>query len=87
MIIDFSTHLSSALSYLGKGLNVFPLRHRDKKPVAGFSWEPFQNKLPTRDQVNSFFRGNDVNIAIATAASLIHRHATALQMSWRKREE
>jgi DNA polymerase I len=67
MIIDDpSTPLSSALSYLGQGLSVFPLRRGDKKPVPGFSWEPFQKTLPTIDQVNAWFDDANVNIAIIT---------------------
>lgn len=68
MIIDLSTPLSSALSYLGQGLSVFPLTPREKKPVPGFSWEPLQHTLPTQDQVNSWFSGANVNVAIATGA-------------------
>lgn len=68
MIIDPSTPLSSALSYLAQGLSVFPIRRRHKKPVAGFSWEPFQKTLPTIEQVNTWFDDVNINIAIITGA-------------------
>src|SRR5688572_22642398 len=66
IIDDSSTPLSSALSYLGQRLSVLPIMQRDKKPVAGFSWEPFQKTLPTIDQVNTWFDDANVNIAIIT---------------------
>jgi hypothetical protein len=69
MIIDVSSPLSAALSYLSQGLSVFPLASKEKKPPSQFKWQRFQHVLPTEDEVNSWFSGaGDHNIAIATGA-------------------
>jgi hypothetical protein len=68
MIIDSSTPLSSALSYLLQGLSVFPLAAKEKKPPSRFKWEQFQHTLPSQEHVKSWFEGKDSNIAIATGS-------------------
>jgi Bifunctional DNA primase/polymerase, N-terminal len=69
MTIDLSSPLSSALAYVAMGLSVFPLAPKEKKPPKQFKWESFQHKLPTKEQVKSWFDGTDNNIAIATGVA------------------
>jgi hypothetical protein len=66
MITDVSTALASALAYLDRGLSVFPLAPREKKPPKNFSWEHLKHSLPTEDQVKEWFNGTDNNIAVVT---------------------
>jgi hypothetical protein len=66
MTTDSSSVLSSALSYLGMGLSVFPLAPKDKKPLKQFKWEQFQSALPTKDQVGEWFEATENNVAIVT---------------------
>jgi hypothetical protein len=66
MAIDVSTSLTSALSYLGMGLSVFPLTPRQKKPPKHFRWEQWQHELPTEDQVKKWFDRSDNNLAVVT---------------------
>jgi hypothetical protein len=60
--------VSCALQYLCRGLSVFPLIRKQKRPLPGFKWEIFQHTLPTQQQVRSWFEGTDNNIAIATGS-------------------
>ncbi|MGC9106567.1 MAG: bifunctional DNA primase/polymerase [Infirmifilum sp.] len=55
--------LEVALSYLGKGLSVIPLKPRDKTPR--IEWEKYQHQLPTEKEVREWFsKWPDSNIAI-----------------------
>jgi len=53
--------------YLTAGYSVFPVRH-DKRPY--FSWEPYQHRKPTRDELNSWWGAKGKyaksNVAIVT---------------------
>jgi hypothetical protein len=65
---ECTNQISSASQYLSRGLSVFPLIRKQKKPLPGFKWEKFQNTLPTQEQVKSWFDETDNNIAIATGS-------------------
>jgi len=85
---DLSSAVSSAFIYSNMSLPVFLLTTRDNKPVKHFKWNSFQHTLPAQEQMNSLFRGTEVNIDIATeASSLIHRHNIAPQLPRREKGE
>jgi hypothetical protein len=88
MPIDLSTVVPSTLTYLNMALSIFLLTPRESKPVKHLKWESFRHTLPRPEQVNSLFRGTDVNIVNARGVpSLIHRHEMAQQLPRLKREE
>jgi hypothetical protein len=68
---ECTNQISYALRYLDKGLSIFPLIPKGKKPVPGFKWEPFQHMMPTQEQVKAWFDGSDNsnNIAVVTGAT------------------
>jgi Bifunctional DNA primase/polymerase, N-terminal len=66
MTTDAPTTLSSALTYLDKGLSVFPLPLGEKKPTRQFKWEQLQHALPSPDQVREWFGRAESNIAVVT---------------------
>jgi hypothetical protein len=58
---EYTNQISCALRYLDKGLSIFPLIPKGKKPVPGFQWEPLQHMMPTQEQVKAWFDGSDNN--------------------------
>ncbi len=66
---ECTNQISCALRYLDKGLSIFPLAPKGKKPVPGFKWDPLQHMMPTQEQVKAWFDGsnnNNNNIAVVT---------------------
>jgi len=56
-----------ALHYLSFGWCVVPLRPREKRPL--IRWQPYQEKRPSRRQVETWFRQNPgANVGIVTGA-------------------
>ena len=44
----------AALACLARGWSVIPVKAFAKRPIV--RWEPFQNRLPTREEVDGWFR-------------------------------
>lgn len=59
------TQLDIANDFLTCGIAVFPVIHRDKRPEVSH-WKPFQDHLPTADQVRNWFFGGFHNVGIVT---------------------
>src|SRR5579859_118846 len=59
------TQFLIANQFLGLGISVFPVVHRDKRPEVAH-WKPFQAQLPTLDQIRNWFFGGFHNLAIVT---------------------
>lgn len=60
--------LNAALTYIGLGWNVIPLRPRDKKPLLP-SWGEWQTKKVTEDMVKTWWqKHSDANVGILTGA-------------------
>lgn len=61
-----------ALHYLSFGWCVVPLRPREKRPL--IRWQPYQEKRPSRRQVETWFRQNpgaNVGIVTGTVSGLV----------------
>lgn len=66
--------LESALYWWGIGIATIPIAYRMKRPDFGAlkttngkaKWESYQERLPTRNEINTWFRTNLRNIAIVT---------------------
>jgi len=58
--------LDYALYYLSKGISIIPLIQGGKKPL--ISWEEYQTRLPTKEEVVSWFTDNRVNIGAVCGA-------------------
>ena len=60
----------TALSWLDRGIAVIPIGYRSKRPNTRFlhngEWKRYQNKLPCRGEVESWFDSRFTNIAIVT---------------------
>jgi putative DNA primase/helicase len=52
-----------ALKYWGMGFNVIPLWYGEKKPILS-SWQEFQERRMTEEEVKKFFSGEEKNIGI-----------------------
>nr|WP_011178342.1 bifunctional DNA primase/polymerase [Saccharolobus solfataricus]AAT00521.1 RepA [Saccharolobus solfataricus] len=65
-ITDQSRNLDYALYYVSVGLSVVPLVPKDKVPI--IEWKPYQERLPTEEEVRKWFRDPSTNIAIITGA-------------------
>lgn len=59
--------IDTALKFVDIGIGVIPIRYRTKRPT--FPWKEYQSKLPTRDELNEWFRSKFVNIATITGFS------------------
>lgn len=60
------TTLDYAKFYVSKGFPVIPCKHKDKQPAIP-SWKEYQDRLPSDDELNSWFgNGSRHNIAIIT---------------------
>ncbi|NPV52638.1 MAG: AAA family ATPase [Firmicutes bacterium] len=59
---------NAAISYCRRGWSVIPLRPKDKKPAIP-SWEPYQKRRATEEQVRHWWQGDSsFNIGIVTGA-------------------
>jgi hypothetical protein len=57
----------AAIACLARGWSVIPIKAGAKRPVV--RWEPFQNRLPTREEVEGWFRRwPEANLGIVTGA-------------------
>ena len=57
----------AALACLARGWSVIPVKAFAKRPIV--RWEAFQNRLPTREEVEGWFRRwPDANLGIVTGA-------------------
>jgi len=56
--------LKYALDYLRLGLSVIPLVWGTKAPPSGLKWKEYQKRLPTREEIESWFNKDLYNIAI-----------------------
>nr|BBH92273.1 hypothetical protein KTA_04720 [Thermogemmatispora argillosa] len=63
---DASPVLQTALAALEAGISVVPIRSDGSKRPALTSWKPFQQRLPTRREVSTWFARRDVGIALVT---------------------
>jgi len=52
--------------YLDRNLSVIPLKYREKTPL--FSWKEYQERRPTREEIEKWFSNNEVNVAIITGS-------------------
>ena len=57
------TALEAALEYYRMGFNVIPLWYGEKKPILS-SWQEFQERRMTEEEVRKFFSGEERNIGI-----------------------
>jgi Bifunctional DNA primase/polymerase, N-terminal len=55
-------NLQMALKYKQLGFPVISVHYRSK--VAAVKWEPYQNKISTRDEIQGWFSNTNHNIAI-----------------------
>ena len=55
----------AAKEYIAKGFSVIPT-YRDKTPIVG--WKEYQQRQATDEELQNWFIGTDVNIAIVTGA-------------------
>lgn len=58
------TTLDQALLYRGRGWSVIPLKPKDKRPL--IKWEEFQSRLPSLEELHSWFDHTENNLAIVT---------------------
>ncbi|MFO0935747.1 MAG: bifunctional DNA primase/polymerase [Gemmataceae bacterium] len=61
--------LGRALDALQKGYGCIPVRAGSKVPA--MSWKPFQDKLPTEDQLREWFKDPHENIALITSGLVV----------------
>lgn len=59
--------LEHARYYVSKGFSVIPLVSKDKRPAIA-SWEEFQKKYPTDEELIEWFDNGSNNIGIVTGA-------------------
>jgi hypothetical protein len=60
-------NLEFAKSYLKRGFSVIPVKPRSKTPF--IQWKPFQDILPTQEEVGSWFTSRpSLNVAIVTGS-------------------
>ena len=57
---------SWAIYYLRNGLNVIPLRYKDKKPI--LQWDKYQEQRVTQKEIENWFKDKNVNIGIICGA-------------------
>src|SRR5208282_3828464 len=57
------TILEQALAYYDQGLTIIPLKQGDKTPALK-SWLEYEKERPSREQTESWFTNNNVNIGI-----------------------
>lgn len=60
-------YLETAKSYLSVGLSVLPAKRDQKRPALS-GWKSFQTKLPTAEQVASWFESGQEAICLVTGA-------------------
>ncbi len=59
--------LESALQYAREGYSVIPLRPRDKRPISGFSWLEYNDRIPTEEEIRQWWTTYpQANIGIIT---------------------
>lgn len=63
------TLLETAISWVGKGFSVIPIGYYSKKPSIR-SWQPYQDRLPTRRELLEWFPSELRNIALITGNGL-----------------
>lgn len=64
--VNLMSTLDYAKKYLERGFSIIPLNPKDKKPAIR-SWKPYQEKLPSMDDINDWFgNGSNNNIGIVT---------------------
>ena len=51
--------LAAALKYRRRGWSIIPIATGTKKPPKGFRWKQYQKKLPTEDELRTWFDGRD----------------------------
>jgi hypothetical protein len=62
-----NTRLDAARRYLARGWSVIPAAEKGKRPIV--RWQPFQNSLPSEDQLREWFdRWPEANLAVVTGA-------------------
>ena len=57
--------LDAALTYVGAGLCVLPANLKEKRPAVP-SWKPYQEQLPTEDELRRWFAGSAEALCIVT---------------------
>jgi hypothetical protein len=67
---DTTKLLDAALSYLEGGLSVIPCHSLQKRPRLA-EWKQYQTAVPTRDEVERWFREADPNLALAVVAGRV----------------
>lgn len=66
MNLNLKSTLDYARMYVSKGYPVIPIKYKDKEP-ATLSWKEYQDRLPTDEELISWFAdGSKYNIAIVT---------------------
>jgi len=59
--------LKAALEYIGAGYSVIPLQPNDKKPISGFMWAQYNERIATSEEVIQWWtRYPSANIGIIT---------------------
>lgn len=57
--------LKQALKYNSLGWSIIPIKPQDKRPAIS-SWEQYQNRLATKEEIEKWFTNTDYNIALIT---------------------
>ena len=65
MTNDLKTTFDYACVYVDNGFSVLPLKAKSKKPSI-FSWEPFKESYPSKDELENWFVNTDNNIGLIT---------------------
>ena len=64
---QIKTTLDWARDYVEKGFSVIPLKENDVIPLEEFSWEEYQDRKPTDEELRTWFgNGSQYNIGIIT---------------------
>ncbi len=60
-----TTCLDQALEMIDMGFSVIPVRPNDKRPIPGFSWRQYQERIATPEEVEAWFgKWPDANLAL-----------------------
>lgn len=60
-----TTCLDQALEMIDMGFSVIPVRPNDKRPIPGFSWRQYQERIATPEEVEGWFqKWPDANLAL-----------------------